>query len=136
MNRQQTTTLAFAAIGATVLAFSLRLEPGSDLFVVSTLTLAAVWAVGAFAAGPLHLGRLVAPLAEGGDAVGKAVPPRGRGAFPLAPVLRGEGWGEGLRATGISTAQTIGRGGGIRPIVGPCRYSVGCAKAPYPGPRP
>jgi len=58
VNRQQTTTLAFAAIGATVLAFSLRLEPGSDLFVVSTLTLAAVWAVGAFAAGPLHLGRL------------------------------------------------------------------------------
>ena len=52
------TTTAFAAVGATVLAVSLRIEPGSDLFVVSTLVLASVWALGAFFAGPLHLGRI------------------------------------------------------------------------------
>jgi hypothetical protein len=50
-------TGAFVVLGALVLAVSLRIEPGNDLFYPATLGLAAVWAIGAFAAGPLHLGR-------------------------------------------------------------------------------
>lgn len=45
-------------IGAGVLAVSLRLEPGDALFYPATFALAAVWAVGALASGPLHLGRV------------------------------------------------------------------------------
>ena len=49
-------------IGAVVLGFSLRIDPGEHhLFYVSTLGLAAVWVVGAFASGPLHLGRIGHP---------------------------------------------------------------------------
>ena len=44
-------------VGAVVLAWALRIEPGNDIFYVATFALAAVWAVGAFASGPLHLGR-------------------------------------------------------------------------------
>lgn len=44
--------------GAVVLGFSLRIEPGSTSFYLSTLVLAGVWAMGAFASGPLHLGRI------------------------------------------------------------------------------
>ena len=58
LTRQQAVTLAFAAVGATVLAFLLRVDPGSTRFYVLTFALALVWAVGAFAAGPLHLGRV------------------------------------------------------------------------------
>ena len=45
-------------IGAVVLAVSLRIEPGSGWFYPATFGLAAVWTVGAFASGPLHLGRV------------------------------------------------------------------------------
>ena len=46
-------------VGALVLAFALRrTEPGSLEFYAATLLLAAVWAGGAFASGPLHLGRV------------------------------------------------------------------------------
>ena len=46
-------------VGALVLAFALRrTEPGSVEFYAATLLLAAVWAGGAFASGPLHLGRV------------------------------------------------------------------------------
>jgi membrane protease YdiL (CAAX protease family) len=44
-------------IGAVVLGLSLRIEPGNDWFYPATLGLALVWTVGAFASGPLHLGR-------------------------------------------------------------------------------
>ncbi|QIX28550.1 CPBP family intramembrane metalloprotease [Nocardioides sp. JQ2195] len=47
-----------AVVGAVLLAVSLRIEPGSAWFYPSTLALAAVWAVGAWASGPLHLGRV------------------------------------------------------------------------------
>lgn len=57
MNRQQATTLVFATIGAGVLGFLLRVQPGSTAFVSLTLGLAAVWAGGALLAGPVHLGR-------------------------------------------------------------------------------
>jgi uncharacterized protein len=43
-------------IGAAVLGFSLRRTPGESSFYWLTLALAAVWFVGAFISGPLHLG--------------------------------------------------------------------------------
>lgn len=42
--------------GAVVLGFSLSRDPGSTSFYWLTLLLAAVWTVGAYASGPLHLG--------------------------------------------------------------------------------
>ena len=45
-------------IGATVLYFSLKLEPGDPSFYALTLVLAAVWIVGGMLSGPLHLGRI------------------------------------------------------------------------------
>jgi membrane protease YdiL (CAAX protease family) len=58
LRRRQVVTAGFVVLGAVVLAISLRIEPGSDWFYPATLGLAAVWAVGAFASGPLHLGRI------------------------------------------------------------------------------
>lgn len=51
-------------LGAAVLAFSLRLQPGDPRFYVSTVILAVVWGGGAFASGRLHLGH--AHTREGG----------------------------------------------------------------------
>lgn len=45
-------------IGATLLGFSLAVEPGEPSFYVLTLLLAAVWIVGGLASGQLHLGRI------------------------------------------------------------------------------
>jgi uncharacterized protein len=56
--RRQLVTGLIVVIGAAVLALSLRLEPGSASFYPATLALAAVWAIGGFASGPLHLGRI------------------------------------------------------------------------------
>jgi membrane protease YdiL (CAAX protease family) len=56
--RRQIVAAVVVVIGALVLAFSLSLDSGSNWFYVATLVLAAVWAVGAFASGPLHLGRV------------------------------------------------------------------------------
>ena len=50
-------TLVFVVLGGTVLGMSLRIEPGSTSFFSATFGLALVWTVGAFASGPLHLGR-------------------------------------------------------------------------------
>lgn len=43
-------------LGATVLGFLLAVKPGSALFYPISLAVAAIWAVGGFASGPLHLG--------------------------------------------------------------------------------
>jgi uncharacterized protein len=43
-------------LGATALGLALRRHPGESSFYWLTLALAAVWALGAFASGPLHLG--------------------------------------------------------------------------------
>ncbi|MGD9958628.1 lysostaphin resistance A-like protein [Nocardioides sp.] len=56
--RRQAVTVVVVLIGAIVLALSLRIEPGSPSFYPATLVLAAVWAIGGFASGPLHLGRI------------------------------------------------------------------------------
>ncbi|GJF15932.1 abortive infection protein [Mycolicibacterium cyprinidarum] len=45
-------------IGAALLGYSLSREPGDESFIWLTLALAAVWAIGAFASGPLHLGHV------------------------------------------------------------------------------
>jgi membrane protease YdiL (CAAX protease family) len=58
LRRRQAVTIGFVVLGAVVLGLSLRIEPGSRWFYASTLGLAAVWAVGAFASGRLHLGRI------------------------------------------------------------------------------
>ncbi len=44
--------------GAILLGFSLRTAPGDPSFFWLTLSLAAVWALGAFLSGPLHLGSI------------------------------------------------------------------------------
>ncbi|HEY9565942.1 MAG TPA: CPBP family glutamic-type intramembrane protease [Nocardioides sp.] len=56
--RRLRVTAATAAVGAVLLAISLRIEPGSGWFYPSTLALAVVWGVGAWLSGPLHLGRV------------------------------------------------------------------------------
>ena len=61
LRRRQVVTIAFVVLGGTVLGLSLRIEPGSALFYPATLGLALVWTVGAFASGPLHLGRIADP---------------------------------------------------------------------------
>lgn len=58
LRRRQWITVGFGAVGAVVLGASLHLEPGSPWFYPATLALAAVWVVGAFCSGPLHLGRI------------------------------------------------------------------------------
>ncbi|MFA6298733.1 MAG: type II CAAX endopeptidase family protein [Nocardioides sp.] len=58
LRRRQLVTIGFVLLGAAVLGVSLRIEPGSVWFYPATFGLAAVWAVGAFASGPLHLGRI------------------------------------------------------------------------------
>jgi len=57
-------TAVFVVVGAGVLARSLAIEPGSSRFYLATLLLAATWAVGAFASGPLHLGRIATPTRD------------------------------------------------------------------------
>ena len=57
-------TVGFVVLGGAVLGLSLRIEPGNPLFYPATLGLAAIWTVGAFASGPLHLGRIAQPIAS------------------------------------------------------------------------
>ena len=58
LRRRQWVTIGVVVVGAVVLGFSLRIDPGSRWFYPATLGLAAVWAVGALCSGPLHLGRI------------------------------------------------------------------------------
>ncbi len=61
LRRRQIVTILFVVLGGTVLGFSIRIEPGSPSFYAATASLALVWTVGAFASGPLHLGRIADP---------------------------------------------------------------------------
>lgn len=63
--RRQIVCAAAVVVGAVVLAVSLRIEPGSPWFVPATLLVALVWATGAVASGPLHLGRIGTGAATG-----------------------------------------------------------------------
>lgn len=64
LRRRQVVVVIFTLIGASVLGLSLRIAPGSAAFYPATFSLAAVWIVGAFASGQLHLGRIVRREAE------------------------------------------------------------------------
>ncbi len=56
--RRQVVAAVVVLVGAVVLGYSLRLEPGGNTFYVAAIVLAGVWAVGAFLSGQLHLGRM------------------------------------------------------------------------------
>ncbi len=56
--RRQLVALGVVLVGGAVLGWSLSIDYGDPLFYVATFLLAAVWMVGAFASGPLHLGRV------------------------------------------------------------------------------
>ncbi len=58
VRRRRVVTLVVVLVGAALLGVSLRIEPGSAWFYPATAALALVWTVGAFASGPLHLGRI------------------------------------------------------------------------------
>jgi len=73
LRRRQMVTIGFVVLGGIVLGISLRLEPGSPWFYPAALLLAGVWTVGAFASGPLHLGRIARTSAT--DYVRPVLPP-------------------------------------------------------------
>ena len=56
--RRQVVAAIVVLVGAGVLGWSLRLEPGGNTFYVAAILLAGVWAAGAFLSGRLHLGRI------------------------------------------------------------------------------
>jgi CAAX protease family protein len=60
--RRQVVSAVVVLIGAVVLGYSLNIDPTETVrFSVAALVLASVWAVGALASGPLHLGRIGHP---------------------------------------------------------------------------
>lgn len=58
LRRRQVVTAVVVLLGALTLGVSLRIEPGNPWFYPATFALAGVWTAGAFASGPLHLGRI------------------------------------------------------------------------------
>ncbi|KRF25770.1 CPBP family intramembrane glutamic endopeptidase [Phycicoccus sp. Soil803] len=85
--RRRVVALVTLVVGAAVLAFALRIQPGDPIFYVATLGLAAVWATGAFASGPLHLGH--AHTRAGGQDARPIVQSLALGALLLALFLVG-----------------------------------------------
>src|SRR5689334_16915980 len=60
--RRQVVSAVVVVVGAIVLGYSLGIPPEDNVkFSIATLVLAGVWTVGAFASGPLHLGRIGHP---------------------------------------------------------------------------
>ena len=86
LRRRQVITAGFVLLGAVVLGYSLRLEPGSNAFYISSLVLAGVWLLGAFASGPLHLGRISSLSDTSGPGKRPVLPPLLLG-FGLAGVF-------------------------------------------------
>lgn len=85
LRRRRAVTIGFGVLGALVLGVSLRIEPGSVWFYPAALALAGVWAVGAFASGPLHLGRIGTWRRQAGEGRQRLVRP------VLSPILLGLG---------------------------------------------
>jgi CAAX protease family protein len=85
--RRRVVAVVTLVLGTAVLAFALRIEPGDPLFYVASVGLAVVWAVGAFASGPLHLGR--AHTRAGGEDARPIVQSLALGALLLALFLVG-----------------------------------------------
>ena len=65
IRRRRVVVVAVVVIGGALLGFSLTRQPGDSSFYWLTLALAAVWALGAFASGPLHLGSNRHPVITG-----------------------------------------------------------------------
>jgi uncharacterized protein len=65
IKRRRVVVVIVLVIGAALLGFSLSRAPGDASFYWLTLALAAVWAVGAMASGPLHRGRDRRPVLTG-----------------------------------------------------------------------
>jgi len=76
-------TGVFVVIGAVCLGWSLQIDPGDPTFYLATLVLAGIWTVGAFASGPLYLGRV--PRAGAHDDLRRPV----AGAITLGLLLAG-----------------------------------------------
>lgn len=57
VQRRRVTVCVVLVVGALLMAYSLNQRPGATSFYWLTLSLAAVWTVGALLSGPLHLGR-------------------------------------------------------------------------------
>lgn len=55
--RRRVVAAVTLVLGAVVMAWALRIEPGDPLFYWGTLALAAVWGVGGLASGRLHIGQ-------------------------------------------------------------------------------
>ncbi len=55
-HRRRVVVVATLLVGTVLLGFALTREPGSTAFYVLAAVLAAVWLIGGFASGPLHLG--------------------------------------------------------------------------------
>jgi uncharacterized protein len=55
--RRRVVAVVTLLVGSAVLTLALRIPPGNPLFYAATVGLAAIWTVGAFVSGPLHLGR-------------------------------------------------------------------------------
>lgn len=85
--RRRVVSLVTLVVGAVVLGFALRIQPGDPMFYVATLCLAGVWATGALASGPLHLGR--AHTRAGGEDARPIVQSLALGALLLAVFLAG-----------------------------------------------
>lgn len=85
--RRRVVSLVTLVVGAVVLGFALRIQPGDPMFYVATLGLAGVWATGALASGPLHLGR--AHTRAGGEDARPIVQSLALGALLLAIFLAG-----------------------------------------------
>ncbi|MDT0201138.1 CPBP family intramembrane glutamic endopeptidase [Nocardioides sp. AE5] len=68
LRRRQVVCVVVVVLGAVLLGVALRIPPGDDAFLWSSLALSALWIAGGFASGPLHLGfvtddeRLVRPV--------------------------------------------------------------------------
>jgi membrane protease YdiL (CAAX protease family) len=56
VRRRRIVVVVVLGIGGALLGYSLTRKPGESSFYWLTLAVAAVWALGAFASGPLHLG--------------------------------------------------------------------------------
>ncbi|MEP6854927.1 MAG: CPBP family intramembrane glutamic endopeptidase [Pedococcus sp.] len=64
--RRRVVAVITLVVGTVALTLALRIPPGDSAFYLATAGLALVWTIGAFASGPLHLGR--ARTRSGGDA--------------------------------------------------------------------
>lgn len=65
LRRRRVVAVVTFLVGASLLWWSLSLEPGDPLFYVGTAALAVTWALGALVGGPLHLGHANTRSGEG-----------------------------------------------------------------------